>query len=82
MCCSMAREGLAPCHAHGQPCPIHDLAPVVPLPSGIGPPGGQDCTGPTVRDAVLAAYRARGGVAYDLALSLYGMAPDLQSSPS
>jgi hypothetical protein len=68
MCCSMARSGKTPCHSHPPhgPCPIHDLAPVVPLPGG-----GEDCTGPTVKSAVLAAYRTRGGVALELALKLY-----------
>jgi hypothetical protein len=50
----------------------HDLAPVVPLPPPLGEPGGEDCTGPTVKKLVLDAYRARGGVALELALKLYG----------
>ena len=45
---------------------------MVPLPPSLGDPGGEDCTGPTVKAAILAVYRARGGVALDLALKLYG----------
>lgn len=71
-CCRTERTAL---HAHGRPCAAHPNAPVVPLPPPLGEPGGEDCTGPTVKVAVLAAYRARGGVSLDLALKLYGEEP-------
>jgi hypothetical protein len=45
---------------------------VVPLPPPLGDPGGEDCTGPTVRTAVLEAYSLRGGGALEIALRLYG----------
>lgn len=48
---------------------------MVPLPPPLGEPGGEDCTGPTVKAAVLEAYWARGGVSLDLALKLYGEEP-------
>lgn len=68
-CCRTERTAL---HAHSRPCEKHPHAPVVPLPPPLGDPGGEDCTGPMVKASVLAAYRARGGVALDLALKLYG----------
>lgn len=52
---------------------MHSLGPVVPLPpTPLGEPGGEDCTGRSVREAVLSAYRARGGVAMALAYEAYG----------
>lgn len=74
ICTCCRTEGTA-LHAHGKPCEKHPNAPVVPRPTPLGDPGGEDCTGPTVKSAVLAAYRARGGVALDLALKLYGERP-------
>ena len=68
-CCRTARTAL---HAHDKPCEIHGLAPVVPQPPPLHLPGGEDCTGPTVKAAVLAHYRRRGGVALELALKMYG----------
>lgn len=70
--CTCCRSERAALHAHGTPCAKHDRAPVVPLPPPLGDPGGEDCAGPTVKAAVLAAYRARGGVALVLALKAYG----------
>lgn len=68
MCCRSAHTAL---HAH-RPCEMHQGSPVVPLPPPLGGPGGEDCTGPTVRTAVLAAYRLKGGIALELALKQYG----------
>lgn len=73
VCTCCRTEGTA-LHAHGTYCTVHPDAPVVPRPPPLGDPGGEDCTGPTVKAAVLAAYRTRGGVVYDLALKLYGEA--------
>jgi hypothetical protein len=73
--CTCCRTERAALHAHGKPCEKHPRAPVVPLPPPLGEPGGEDCTGPTVKVSVLAAYWARGGVALDLALKLYGEEP-------
>lgn len=73
-CTCCRTEHTAP-HAHGRPCAIHVLSPVVPLPIPLHLPGGEDCTGPTVRTAVLAAYRRRGGVTMELALKIYGESP-------
>lgn len=71
-CCRTERTAL---HTHDSLCEIHTLAPVVPFPPPLGDPGGEDCTGPTVKVVVLAAYRARGGVAHDLARKAYGDEP-------
>lgn len=72
ICTCCRTEGTA-LHAHGRPCERHGLAPVVPRPPiPLGEPGGQDCTGPAVRAAVLAVYRERGGVALEIALRIYG----------
>lgn len=70
--CTCCRTENTALHAHGKPCEVHGRAPVVPLPPPLGAPGGEDCTGPVVKFAVLAAYRARGGVALQLALRAYG----------
>lgn len=70
--CTCCRTQGTALHAHGRSCEVHLLVPVVPLPPPLGDPGGEDCTGPTVRGLVLAVYRARGGVAYDLARKAYG----------
>lgn len=70
--CTCCRTKRTPAHVHGKPCEIHGLAPVVPLPTPLHLPGGEDCTGPTVKAALLQAYRARGGVALEIALKIYG----------
>ncbi len=69
-CCSISRHASVPIHAHDRPCEIHDLAPVVPAPPQSPWDGG--CEGPTVKAAILSAYRARGGVALEIALKIYG----------
>ena len=68
-CCRTARTAL---HAHGKPCEKHSLVPVVPLPPPLGEPGGEDCTGPIVKAAVLDAYRGRGSIIFSLAVVAYG----------
>lgn len=72
MICTCCRTEGTALHTHGAQCQKHDLSPVVPLPTPLGEPGGEDCTGPTVKAAVLAAYRERGGVALELAIKAYG----------
>ena len=67
-CCRVEHTAL---HTHDNPCEKHSLAPVVPQPPSLSEPGGEDCTGPITRAAILAAYRARGGVALGLALRQY-----------
>ena len=69
-CCSSSQRDSLPLHAHDRPCDIHGLAPVVPAPPQVPWDGG--CAGPTVKAAVLAAYRERGGAALELALKMYG----------
>lgn len=72
--CTCCRTEGSALHAHDKPCEKHDLAPVVPLPPPLHLPGGEDCTGPTVKTAALAAYRRQGGVALAMALKIYGEA--------
>lgn len=71
--CTCCRTPHTALHAHvGHPCAKHPGAPVVCYPPPLGEPGGEDCTGPIVKEAVLAAYRRQGGVALELALKQYG----------
>ena len=70
--CTCCRTQHTALHAHDKPCAIHGLAPVVPWPPPLHLPGGEDCTGPTVKAAIFTAYRAQGGVALELALKMYG----------
>ena len=70
--CTCCRTEHTALHAHGKPCEIHGLAPVVPLPTPLHLLGGEDCAGSTVKSAVLAAYRRQGGVSLEIALKIYG----------
>jgi len=72
MTCTCCKTRGTALHAHGRGCEIHIGAPVVRLPPPLGDPGGEDCTGPIVKAAVLAAYRRVGGVVLELAIKAYG----------